>query len=94
MQEKNICVTLFYPPYYSEVLKHVRANSDYEAHRSVLLDYIHELQAQYDFRFFDLETTESFGGDDRWYVDGLHPLRGNTEHIMQTLTADGVCDAG
>jgi hypothetical protein len=91
-QEHKLCVIVFLPPYLTELTAYLETHSGYPQFREAYLDYLSQLGEEYDFTFYDFESPEDFDGEDRWFIEGVHPLSPNTRRLMEHITADGLCE--
>lgn len=76
-------VILFTVPMHHEVDAALRRRSHYGELLQQALELIHAYEVAYrGVVAVDCSTVDKFGGDDRFFYDGVHPTRGNTRPIL------------
>lgn len=88
MQQAGVRVILFLPPLHSGLGRRLALESHYRAHLDLARDCLRAAADRFGVPFHDFSSVERFGGDDRWFVDGVHMLDPNGVLLIGALLDD------
>lgn len=79
--EVHVFITTLHP----QLADHLSTTTSYNERRAELCCVLDECQREFGFHWRDFSDIESYCGDQRDFVDGVHPLEPNTRKMIDTL---------
>ncbi len=89
-QQSGTKVFVFLTPLHPELADYLAESTVYPDRRADVIDLLESESAAHNFAFCDLSTIETFGGSATNFIDGIHPLQGNTRLMIDRIAESAV----
>ena len=87
-QRAGLRVVVFLPPLHSGLAESLAGQTRYPEHLTLFRDYLRVVCTRYDASFHDVSSVDRFGGEDRWFIDGVHMIGPNNDLLLEAILKD------